>query len=248
MAPFLKPARNLAFSLIELLAVISIVGVLAVIALPLYQRVFKQSHQAIALSNMRQVGAAFLTYAGEHDYTIPGRVEGKDENNVPRPRWPHVLAPYVQDLRVYGAPLDDVGGDTYRVAKLQDFVSDLTNNTSYIGNGYNDLGALTDPDVEIRINRLDRPGEVILLGTPYPKKNNYYMDFQEGNPGNNKNVLNVHAFGNGANYFFTDGSGRFLTCDNASDLTAMQKPPADGGKYTDWLWLVDKTQASSVIH
>lgn len=242
-----KLARHGAFTLMELMVVISVIAILAAISLPLYQRVFKQSHQAIALSNMRQVGIAFLSYAGDHDYVIPGRVKGNDENNVPVPKWPHVLQAYVQDLRVYGAPLDDVGGDTYKVTNLQDYISDTANNTAFIGNGYNDLGALSDADVEIRINRIDHPAETILLGTPFPKKNNYYMDFEEGNPPNNKNVLNVHAFDNGANYFFTDGSGRFLTCDNNTQLAAMQKAPANGGVYSDWLWLVDKSQ-SSVIH
>ncbi len=240
--------RRGAFTLMELMVVISVIAILAAIALPIYQRVTRQSHQAVALSNMRQVGTAFISYAGDHDYAIPGRVSGKDDNNVPFPKWPHVLQDYVRDLRVYGAPLDDVGGDTYKVTNLQDYISDTANNTAFIGNGYNDLGALSDPNVEIRINRIDHPADTILLGTPFPKKNNYYMDFAEGNPPNNKDVLNVHAFNNGANYFFTDGSGRFLTCDNNSDLTAMQKAPANGGTYSDWLWLVDKSQATSVIH
>lgn len=242
-----KLAPRRALTLLELMVVISIIAVLAAIALPLYQRVFKQSRQSTALSNMRQVGIAFLSYAGDHDYTVPGRAKGNDENNVPVAKWPHVLQGYVQDLRVYGAPLDDVGGDTYKVADLKDYISDTANNTAFIGNGYNDLGAMTDSDVEIRINRIDHPAQTILLGTPFPKKNNYYMDFEEGNPPNNKNVLNVHAFNNGANYFFTDGSARFLTCDTGASLASMQKAPANGGLYTDWLWLVDKSQ-TSVIH
>lgn len=243
-----QASRARAFTLLELMVVIFVIGLLTALVLPMFGRVFKQSRQAVAISNMRQVGLAFLSYAGDHDYVIPGRVEGKDADNQPLARWPHVLQPYVQDLHVYGAPLDDAGGDTYKVANVQDYISDSSNNTAFIGNGYNDLGALTDPGVEIRINRVDQPGQVILLGTPFPKKNNYYMDFAEGNPPNNKDVLNVHAFGQGANYFFTDGSGRYLTCSNNADLSAMRKAPANGGRYTDWLWLVDKTQAETLIH
>lgn len=240
------PRHCRAFTLIELLVVMGVVAVLASLILPMYGLVFKQSHRAVAMSNMRQVGMAFLAYAGEHDYAIPGRVTGKDENGQTLPKWPSLLRTYLPDLRVYGAPLDDAGGSTYKVTNLEDYVSDSENNTAFIGNGYNDLGAFNDPTVDIRINRVERPAQTILLGTPYPKKNNFYMDFLEGNPPNNKDVLNVRAFTNGSNYFFSDGSARFLKCENNTDVTAMRSEPPNGDVYTDWLWLVDKSQSATI--
>ena len=60
-----------AFTLIELLIVIAIIGVLAAIVVPVFSSVQLNARRTQSMSNMRQLGAATLTYCGEHDGRLP---------------------------------------------------------------------------------------------------------------------------------------------------------------------------------
>ena len=68
--------RSRAFTLIELLTVIAIVGILAAIIIPALGRVRDKANGSKAVSNIRQIGVAALLYAGDHKGDIPGH--GKD--------------------------------------------------------------------------------------------------------------------------------------------------------------------------
>jgi prepilin-type N-terminal cleavage/methylation domain-containing protein len=211
-----NPVRFRGFTLLELLTAIAIIALLSAIVFPVVETMRKRGQQTAGLSNIRQVGAAFLLYAGEHDYQLPGRTTLKHNED----RWPKLLAQYLQDLRVYAAP-----GDLQNyINRGVDPLSNTTNNTSFIMNGYNDLGTVDDPDVEIRINRFDSASSTILIGTPKSGSIHFFMDFLEPPHGNNKDILNLHAYGDGSNYFFIDGSARFIA----------EKD------YDDKMWLVNK--------
>jgi prepilin-type N-terminal cleavage/methylation domain-containing protein/prepilin-type processing-associated H-X9-DG protein len=60
-----------AFSLVELLVVIGIVGVLIAILLPTLSRVREQARRTHCLSNLRQLGHAMLLYANAHNDRLP---------------------------------------------------------------------------------------------------------------------------------------------------------------------------------
>lgn len=202
-----------AFSLVELLAVIALLAVLATLLFPTVKTVFGKNEQTAALYQMKQIGVAFHLYAGDNDLKLPGRVDDQD-------KWPRLLAAYLKDdLRVYASP-----GDPENYLKRgADPLANAANNTSFIMNGYNDLGAFEDPTVEVRLVGMP-PSQVILLGTPKTGSRHFYMDILEGRHGNHVDVLNLKAFGDGSNYLFTDGSARFI---KAND-------------YDHRLWLVDK--------
>ena len=230
-----------AFTLIELLVVITIVGVLAAVLLPVYRHVTRQGHLTATVSNMRQMGVAFLSYAGDNNYQLPGRARPSPgaDGGTPQHKWIIALQPYYQDTRILVCPIDPVSGVSYKVTDPNTLLSDDTNNTSYIANGYNDLGAYNNPDVVPRTNTIAEPGNTILLGVPYPRRNNFYMDFVEHNE---SEILNRTAFDGSSVYVFSDGSARplkFAASANGSTVDMKKKPPASG-IYTDWLWLVDK--------
>ncbi len=243
------PART-AFTLIELLVVITIVGILVAIALPILNRVQQKGYETKTLSNMRQMGVALLSYANDNSSQIPGRVASTD--GTPANKWPLVLQPYIQDLTIYGSPIPDVKGVSYKITNPQDYLSNSTNNTTYIYNGGNDsntssgsLGsaAITYP----RLNVIGQPSQTILLGVPLPKANNFYMDFTEQN---NSMILNKTAFLDGTPYIFADGSARTLTVMTAAQAAqpnaSNTKEPISSGVYTDWLWLFDKTRTDII--
>lgn len=63
-----------AFTLIELLTVIAIIGILAAILIPTVSRVRHTAQQAAGRSNLRQFQTAVLAYATENRDTLPGPV------------------------------------------------------------------------------------------------------------------------------------------------------------------------------
>lgn len=211
------PAHRHGFTLLELLAVIVIIGLLAALLFPVFGKMKRHGHQTASLSNMRQVAAAMLSYASEHENQLPGRERGQTSND----RWPKLIAPYVQDTTIFAAP----GDPTNFIARKADPLSSTTNNTSYIMNGYNDLGMLGQASMSVRISAIEAPSGTLLLGTPKSGSKHFFMDFLEPPHGNNKDVLNLKAYEDGSNYVFSDGSARFIR-------------EVD---YRDTLWLVDKS-------
>ena len=235
-----RTARDsIAFTLIELLVVIAIVVVLASFLLPVFGSAKEQANVLKTMSNMKQVGVAFLSYANDNNYLLPNRVA----DGVNDPKWPTLLQPYLQNLGVYGSPIPDAQGKTYRVTNQTDYLNNGANYTSYIYNGMNDLGAHGNATVAVRLNNIGQASETILLGVPYPQANNFYMDF---NDRDNDLVLNKKAFDSTRSvYMFCDGSSRVLTCNSDSAAYNTQRPP-NSGTYTDWLWLFDKADTAAI--
>ena len=79
-----------AFTLMELLVVISIILVLAAIAFPVYGVVMSRMNKAVALNNMKQVTAALMSYCGQNDGEFPQEniPEGSSWNNAANPPSP----------------------------------------------------------------------------------------------------------------------------------------------------------------
>lgn len=237
--------RRSAFTLIELLVVVAIIAILAALVIPAVSGAMKRSLRTAALSNMRQVGLAFMQYAADYNFQLPGRV--MDGVNSAE-KWPGLLAgydpggnyspgdDYIKNVKIYIAP-GYTQVDTGRSDFARFLTSNSPNNTSWIMNGYNDVGAKTQP-MNIYISLLSSPSETILLGMHKPGQNHFYMDFTDGD---NTKVLDLHAYGNGDGagsiYCMADGSSRFIT------QKEYQKPApgGSGGAYGDWLWLAQKS-------
>jgi len=188
-----------AFTLIELLVAVAILAILAGLITLLIPQIQNRSHMAASLNNLRQIGAGVMMYTGENNFALPGRVTSGQ-------KWPYLVHEYLQNARVYAAP-----GDTENFIRREaNPLSNARNETSYIMNGYNDLGTLDDETVVVRMNAVDQPSKVILLAIPRTGSRHFYMDMLEGR-GNHRDVLNLKAYGDGSTFLFADGSARFLT-------------------------------------
>lgn len=66
-------SRQSAFTLVELLAGIAVIGILLLVLLPTINSVLSTSKDSTCISNLRQIGAAALLYSQEHENrTLPG--------------------------------------------------------------------------------------------------------------------------------------------------------------------------------
>ncbi len=89
--------RTLAFTLVELLVVISIIGILAAMLLPTLARSKGKAHQVKCMSNLKQLGYAINMFADDHEQRLPGPVwQGVyDVYNDETERLPFYLAGYL---------------------------------------------------------------------------------------------------------------------------------------------------------
>lgn len=71
-----RGSRSSAFTLIELLVVIAIIAILASMLLPALQNAKLQAHKTLNISNMRQIAAGFMLYAGDNDSQLPRKATG----------------------------------------------------------------------------------------------------------------------------------------------------------------------------
>jgi prepilin-type N-terminal cleavage/methylation domain-containing protein len=82
-------APRLAFTLIEMLVVIAIIGILATLLLPSLARAKSRSQQISCLSNLRQIGLAFSLYLPENADRFPDRRDLKTSLGYkPWTTWP----------------------------------------------------------------------------------------------------------------------------------------------------------------
>ena len=64
------------FAIVELLVVISIIGVLAAIAFPVMSTAKEHARRAVCMNNLRQIGIAILMYAADNGGRTPPQPEG----------------------------------------------------------------------------------------------------------------------------------------------------------------------------
>jgi len=116
-----------AFTLVELLVVISIIALLMAILMPSLQQARKQAKAVVCLSNLHQWGLAFSMYTNQNEGRMFAAFHGggtKDSDT-----WGYVLRPYYTepDLRLCPAatkPHDEGGSVTFGAYRFSPFQYD----------------------------------------------------------------------------------------------------------------------------
>lgn len=105
--PFTRRPR--AFTLIELLVVIAIIAILAAILFPVFAQAREKARQAACLSNVSQLGKAYMMYLQDNDEAFPPHVTertapvGTPDTAADRAPFTYKtkLDPYVKSQQVY---------------------------------------------------------------------------------------------------------------------------------------------------
>jgi prepilin-type processing-associated H-X9-DG protein/prepilin-type N-terminal cleavage/methylation domain-containing protein len=116
-----------AFTLIELLSVISIIGLLIALLLPAVQAAREAARRAQCVNNLKQIGLALHNYEGTHKVFPPGYVslfkpDGSDTG--PGWGWAAMLLPQMEqrplfDAVNFGLPIEDPSNLTSRLPTVR---------------------------------------------------------------------------------------------------------------------------------
>jgi len=93
-----------AFTLIELLVVISIIAVLAAMLFPVFARARESARRSSCLSNLKQVGLAFMQYNQDYDERYP--LSSYDPDGNGHVSWTVSAQPYMKSIQLFRCPSD----------------------------------------------------------------------------------------------------------------------------------------------
>jgi len=134
--------RRRAFTLIELLVVVAIVAILAAILFPVFAQARDKARAASCLSNCRQLGMAFMSYAQDYDEFLPLTTYPVASNS-----WTDTVQSYVKNRAILRCPSDSsrnwaqpLAGQT-EVRRSSYFLSAWMAGS----NGYGSLAAMQSP-------------------------------------------------------------------------------------------------------
>lgn len=229
--------RRRAFTLIELLTVIAIVGVLAGILIPVVGRVRENARASSCASNLRQLGNALHLYAADNNglFPAPRWREADAENGLQNPtraNWQVEVAPFLAldiSTRSFNTSYSDERDSYVFCPEYAHRYRDTTDWGTVQTGGYGMNNNLIQGGAwgyRFRRNQITAPSRTVLLGDStdwhlnikadgWPAKITAKPgDYESGDP---------RRHGSTANYLFVDGRVTALTPDAA--LVALTRTP-----------------------
>ena len=174
-----KTTFSIAFTLVELLVVISIIGLLAGLAVPAINGGLKSAKAGACLSNLHQIGVATIAYAADNSFKLP-------DAGASSPEWATTLASFVSTGTKSKKSIFVCPG-------CLKSVEDATANTVAVTYGMHG-GLMPKGKTASNITSVTRPTEVILAGdvcqnpgnkgwSPYCIENPSIFTIQSSGPG-----------------------------------------------------------------
>lgn len=215
----LKPiSRNFAFTLIELLIVISIIALLAAILFPVFSRARENARRSTCQSNEKQLSLALIQYTQDYDERLPAWTVVNFTGY-----WHELIQPYVNNYQIVRCP-------SAIAAKGQALTNGNGNQPTY---GMTGLGSSPTRNVMyayngMHLSYIKEPARTFLLvetmsSSNYFNGNGYgaaYVRFDNiavgGTPESNPEFHSDMHF-DGSNVAFVDGHVKWIKTGTGKD-------------------------------
>lgn len=211
------------FTLVELLVVISIVGLLAALSIPAISSAVRKANQGKSAGHLRQIGAAMLAYASEHVGYLPPAQGQLSDGTYFNPQgwwWAVHLLPFTgRDTKIFDRPgLKTSWSDPSSV----DPVSNRPFRIGYWINGGADLD-VAFAHAQPVIDKIDSGrNHVPLVGFSKPSRTVGLIDGIAGSRANLWNPDSREKWKSGENSKYHRWSGEKV---DANGLNAKGEPP-----------------------
>jgi general secretion pathway protein G len=198
------PSR--AFSLIELLSVVAIIGILTTLAYAGVGAAISKGNATRCLANMRQVGTAIQMFAGENGGRLPS------VDHAAQISWTNTLAAFLGTNFIGRCPA------------LRDYPPQMR-----VTYGWNDMLVETNTYEGIQINRVSQASATIILAEKQPGGNLLdHLHFRRTlgvrgriSMASFEGEVNTTAHGTKANYLFIDGHVESLSTNDVRSRLAL---------------------------
>ena len=218
--------RASGFTLIELLVVIAIIAILAAILFPVFAKAREKARQASCLSNMKQVGLAFVAYAQDYDGMLPDIIMGRDLSGAtavfpPCRGWPEIITPYCKNTQIFRCPSCNysTGLTTQGYGAVREVLG-YAGSLGYIAAEWAPYGNTDQPGYGQSLDGMTEPASIIMIcdATYWVCQREYWKrtdntsqpDAATAAKYNNAYYVVDSRHNDGANCTFADGHAKWL--------------------------------------
>ncbi|HSI08631.1 MAG TPA: prepilin-type N-terminal cleavage/methylation domain-containing protein [Rariglobus sp.] len=165
-----RSPKHRAFTLIELLAVIAIIGILAAILFSVFGSITKAKNNTVCLSNLRQIGTATLLYCNDHSGAFPPALSFPPAVTNAYSPWNRTIAPYLglsndtAPSPIFKCPADPRDYEASPGHYARSYTFSATNSFS-AGNSNDWMGLIqvSSPYATRKMNQITVPGKTIMV-------------------------------------------------------------------------------------
>ncbi len=203
-----QKSQSRAFTLVELLVVVAVIGILATLLFPVLRRAQESSQRAACTALQGRMTAAAILHAVDHGY-YPSSVVGKS-------LWPQVLTDYMgvantpeNRATLYECPKKSADG-------LKEYIA----HNMWMGYNENESNASAKRYIHIRLGSVPTPSKTSIFTCGFNRQpgNNsmkhYYYRFGKAT---GSDSVNWDKFGGGAIWSFVDGHAEWLSAEDVAE-------------------------------
>jgi prepilin-type N-terminal cleavage/methylation domain-containing protein/prepilin-type processing-associated H-X9-DG protein len=213
--------RRRGFTLIELLVVIAIIAILAAILFPVFAKAREKARQSSCLSNLKQIGLAYMQYAQDYDerlptdwITLPGGTPWTD-----RYTWRAAISPYMKSTQIFSCPSDSVTYSGALAGQCQNGEGNIPGSYGDNTVHYNPAAPQPPGTTYCALGQIALPAQLILAGDS--SSGGHQISYQLDTLGFVRGDAGGMRHNEGANYCFADGHAKWLKPSSIEDTAAL---------------------------